>query len=268
MTRQRVGEAIALILSSAVLAGCGSPDSPPETGSPSGAPASSPAWLTFLVPFWEPPRDPYAEAMTLAKATAEATQDAASEVAWEQVAADWGRAIALLEQVPANSPNEAAAQERLNTYRKAQEYALQNYTKQQGLRSQLYDRIRRDHGVPPSLLAVAPTTPEQIGQVLLIPATAWTALTEDGRAFLQRYAFDAGADRIYTLRQVAGAIGQFQPEAVVACFEPGDCGAVLVRSTEVVTISPTGEAQLLDNAPAEDPLEVDDTTDDAFEDEE
>lgn len=259
MTRQRVGAVIALILSSAVIAGCDTPDSLPETGSTSDAPLSSPPWLTFLVPFWEPPRDPYAEAMTLAKATAEATQDAASEVEWEQVAADWGRAIALLEQVPANSPNDAAAQERLNTYRKAQEYALQNYTKQQELRSQLYDRIRRNHGVPPSLLAVEPTTPEQIGQVLLIPATAWTALTDDGRAFLQRYAFDAGADRIYTLREMPGAIGQFQPEAVVACFEPGNCESVLVRSTEVVAISPQGEAQILDSAPEEESLDLGDT---------
>ncbi|WP_448561831.1 hypothetical protein [Trichothermofontia sp.] len=98
-----------------------SPVATPAGGESPALPATSPA----ASPVASPAADPFREAVNRATSAAQLTQTARTRQEWETVAAQWREAIALMQAVPADSPNYATAQDRAVAYQKNLTYAEQ-----------------------------------------------------------------------------------------------------------------------------------------------
>lgn len=94
-----------------------SPVASPATGGAPASPAQTPAA--------SPGADPFREAVNRATKAAQLTQTAKTRQEWETVASQWREAIALMQAVPADSPNYATAQDRAVAYQKNLAYAEQ-----------------------------------------------------------------------------------------------------------------------------------------------
>ncbi|MCW6038986.1 hypothetical protein K4A83_22425 [Spirulina subsalsa FACHB-351] len=69
---------------------------------------------------------PFRDAVNKAMEAANAVQTAQTQAEWQQVAQTWQEAIALMQQVPADDPNYATAQEKVTEYQGYLEYAQTN----------------------------------------------------------------------------------------------------------------------------------------------
>ncbi len=97
--------------------------SPPGDESPASPTApASPASPTAAA---SPAADPFREAVNRATRAADLTQTARTRQEWQTVANQWREAIALMQAVPADSPNYAVAQDRAVAYQKNLAYAEQ-----------------------------------------------------------------------------------------------------------------------------------------------
>lgn len=85
------------------------PETPPETTEPEAVPES---------PASVPPAstNPWRDGINLAISAAELAQTASTRAEWEEVASQWQQARDLMDQVPEDSENYGAAQERVITY--------------------------------------------------------------------------------------------------------------------------------------------------------
>jgi hypothetical protein len=75
------------------------------------------------------PDDPFPLAIETATRASQSTQTASIPSSWQAVSEDWQLAIALMQAVPADSPNFAAAQERVTQYQQNLAYATSNANK-------------------------------------------------------------------------------------------------------------------------------------------
>ncbi|WP_017304154.1 hypothetical protein [Spirulina subsalsa] len=71
---------------------------------------------------------PFRDAVNKAMAAANAVQTAQTQAEWQEVAQTWQEAIALMQQVSADDPNYATAQEKVTEYQGYLEYAQTNAT--------------------------------------------------------------------------------------------------------------------------------------------
>lgn len=96
---------------------------PPVAESPTPpTPPASPASPTAPA---SPAADPFREAVNRATSAANLTQTARTRQEWQTVANHWREAIALMQAVPADSPNYAVAQDRVVAYQRNLAYAEQ-----------------------------------------------------------------------------------------------------------------------------------------------
>ncbi|TVQ50924.1 MAG: hypothetical protein EA366_16190 [Spirulina sp. DLM2.Bin59] len=94
----------------------------PVATDPNGA-ATAPATTPVTVP---PSETPFRDAVNKAMDAANAVQVAQDQADWQAVAVQWQEAIALMQQVPADDPNYAIAQEKVTEYTGYLQYAQQN----------------------------------------------------------------------------------------------------------------------------------------------
>jgi len=67
--------------------------------------------------------DYFRDAVNQAGTAANLAQTAQSKQEWTEVALLWNKALLLMKEVPASSPNYAISQDRVNTYRENREIA-------------------------------------------------------------------------------------------------------------------------------------------------
>lgn len=189
------------------LAGCGFPVGVGPTALPELAP--EPAEQTALAATAADPApapaeplavDTFREAVNRATSAVAIGQSAQSKADWELAASRWQQAIALMEQVPATSPNRPQAQA------KAQEYK-QHLTAAQ--------RRATDNIVPAAALAPAATPALPAGLAAQIPiqrrqgGTPVVGVTLRGESGTQTFPmlFDTGATGTLITADMARAVG-------------------------------------------------------------
>lgn len=191
------------------LAGCGlslslSTASVPEVKT-SSAGTSAAATAQSMVsaapaPLVAPAPDSFREAVNRATSAVAIGQSAQSKADWQLAASRWQQAIALMEQVPSNSPNRAQAQTKVQEYRQHLA-AAQNRT--------------TDSIAPAAPPAPAPQTALSTGLAAQIPiqrrqgGTPIVAVTLQGRSGTQTFPmlFDTGATGTLITAEMAQAVG-------------------------------------------------------------
>jgi predicted aspartyl protease len=210
-----------LLLSAAAwgLSGCGwlatvGPGIPLEAGLEADSlvtvpdPTPAPAVAPDPAPDPAPAPDPFPDAINRATSAVAIGQSAQSAADWQLAVSRWQQAIALLEQVPSNSPNHGQAQTKI------QEYREQLTTAQR--------RTRGPVGPTPAATAlpVAPAAPPRApalpaGLVAQIPiqrrqgGTPVVAVTLQGNTGAQTFPmlFDTGATGTLITAEMAQTIG-------------------------------------------------------------
>jgi predicted aspartyl protease len=184
-----------------------------ETGIPPKATleASAPVLSTAPAdppPNPAPPPDPFPDAINRATSAVAIGQSAQSTDDWQLAVSRWQQAIALLEQVPSNSPDYGQAQTKIQEYRQ-QLATAQRRAKGTGLPTPVASAAPAAPAVPPPAPALPAGLAAQIPIQRRQGGTPVVAVTLQGSATAQTFPmlFDTGATGTLITAEMAQAVG-------------------------------------------------------------